>query len=327
MWVAVDGPRDTVTAIERRTGFMVGLLRRAAGDFVADECPMMAAALSYYTAFSLPPLLVLIVTVAGWIWEPQAVTQELEGQFSSILGASGWQQVETMMHEAGKQKQGTAAAVLGVLGLLLGATGVMVQLQSALNKAWEVQPDPQQGGLWNFITKRLLSLAMILAVAFLLLVSLVLTAVLGAAGAIITRWLPPDVARSVPLAINFLVSLIVFTLLFAAMFKWLPDAEVRWSDTWVGALATALLFLVGKFALGLYFSRTDLGTFGAAASFVLLLLWVYYSGMIFLFGAEFTQAWARSRGAHIAPSAGAVRVTEKTERGASSPTGSRPQTT
>lgn len=289
-----------------------GTLKQTANEFSEDDCPMMAAALAYYTAFAMPPLLVLIVTVAGWIWSPEAVTGQLEQQATDVVGQGGWQQMESMMHAAHQQKGGVFATVIGLIALLFGATGVMVQLQYALNRAWEVQPDPDQGGIKTFLFKRILSLAMILAVAFLLLVSLVLTAVLNAMGGMVTGWLPEGVSSWVPAAIHFVVSLIVFTLLFAAMFKWLPDAEVQWKDVWVGAGATALLFMVGKFALGLYFSLTDQGTYGAAASFVLLMLWIYYSGMIFLFGAEFTQVWAKRHGGGIAPAEGAVRVVEQT---------------
>lgn len=286
----------------------MGVIKRSASEFSTDGCATMAAALAYYTAFSLPPLMVLIVTVAGWFWSPEAVTGKVEQQVSSVVGEGGWTQIESMMQSAGEQNRGPLAAIVGIVVLLLGATGVMVQLQAALNTAWGVQPDPEQGGVKNFIVKRMLSLGMILAVAFLLIVSLVLTSVLNAASGYVTSALQDAVAEWVPVAINFAVSMLVFALLFAAMFKWLPDAEVRWSDTWRGALVTALFFMLGKLALGLYFANTNMETYGAAASFVLLLLWAYYSGMIFLFGAELTRVWSQHRGADIVPSAGAIRV-------------------
>ncbi len=291
----------------------VEVVKQSGSEFIEDDCPMMAAALAYYTAFSLPPLLVLIVTVAGWIWSPEAVTGELKQQVSGVIGEGGWHQIERMMQAAEKQTGGGLAAIVGIIALLLGATGVMVQLQAALNKAWEVKPDPDQGGVKNFITKRMLSLAMIIAIAFLLLVSLVMTAVLKTMGDMISGWLPGEVGGWVPLTVNFLVNLIVFTLLFAAMLKWLPDAHVRWKDTWIGAAATALLFIIGKTALGIYFGMIDTGRYGAAASFVLMLLWVYYSGMIFLFGAEFTQVLARRTGHGITPEEGSVRVVTDTK--------------
>jgi membrane protein len=294
------------------SGGLFRTLKRSAVDFLEDECPTRAAALAYYTAFSLPPLLVLIVTVAGWIWDPQAVSGQVEKQVTDVVGQGGWIQIQNMMSATREQTSGGLAAIVGIAALLFGATGVMVQLQSSLNRAWEVQPDPEQGGVRNFLLKRVLSLAMILAVAFLLLVSLVLTSVLNAMAGMVTGWLPEGMSSWVPMAIHLVVSFVVFSLLFAAMMKWLPDANVLWRDTWVGAGVTALLFLVGKFALGLYFGMSDTGQYGAAASFALILLWVYYSGMIFLFGAEFTQAWSRSHGRKILPEEGAVRIVEET---------------
>lgn len=292
-----------------------GAIKQAVMDFIEDDCMTMAAAIAYYTAFSLPPLLVLIVTVAGWMWSPDAATGQVEQQVTSVIGEGGWQQVRSMMKAANEQSGSGLAAIVGVVLLLFGATGVMVQLQASLNKAWEVQPDPDQGGLKNFLVKRLLSLAMILAVSFLLLVSLVLTTVLRAMAGMMSEWLPQGVSTWVPLTIDFAVSLIVFTLLFAAMFKWLPDASIRWRDTWVGAGVTALLFMAGKFALGWYFGMSNTTSqYGAAASFVLVLLWAYYSGIILLLGAEFTQVWARRHGRRIEPEPGAVRVVQETRR-------------
>ncbi len=297
------------------------ILKRTITHFSDDDCPMMAAALAYYTAFSLPPLFVLIITVAGLIWSADAVEGQLETQVTSVIGEGAWQQIQTMMEAAREHQQGMVAALIGIGALLFGATGVMVQLQAALNKTWEVQPDPDQGGVKNFLTKRLLSLAMIIAVTFLLLVSLVLTTVLNAMADVVSGWLPAGVATWVPLAVNFAVSFFIFTLLFAGMFKWLPDANVCWRDTWIGAIATALLFMAGKLLLALYFSRSDTGGYGAASSLVLLLVWVYYSSMIFLLGAEFTQVWASRHGRPISPDDGAVRVIHQTKRVDESGTG------
>lgn len=295
-------------------GSPLGAVKQTFAGFSDDQCGTMAAALAFYTAISLPPLLVLVVTVAGFIWSPEAVTGVLQEQISSVVGEGGWQQVETMMQRASDSGGGgMIATLLSIGGLIFGATGVMVQLQNALNAAWSVEPDPEQSGIKNFVVKRMLSLAMILGVAFLLLVSLVLTAALSAVGGLFTGMLPQDVAQWVPQLVNFVVSLVIFTLLFAAMLKWLPDAEIRWENVWVGAFATALLFMVGKFAIGYYLGAKDTGTYGAASSFVLILLWVYYSGMILLLGAEFTEAWSKYRGHSISPTEGAVRVVERKE--------------
>lgn len=269
----------------------IALFRRAATEFFDDDCATMAAALAYYTAFALPPFLVLVVTIAGMIWEPAAVSGQLEHHLRGILGDGGWMQVKTMMAAAGKSGKGPWAAVMGGVGLLVGATGVMIQLQAALNRAWDVKPREGSGGIQQFIVKRLLSLAMILTVAFLLIVSLVMTSILQSAGDVIFSSVSADIVNGVPQAVGFIVNVTVFTLLFAAMFKWLPDVPTRWRDTWVGAVLTSLLFMAGKFALASYFSWSDTTQYGPAASFVLLLLWVYYSAMIFLFGAELTQVW------------------------------------
>lgn len=293
------------------------IVKQTATEFSEDKCPAMAAALAFYTAISLPPLLVLIVTVAGFFWSPEDVQAGLQQQVQGVVGEGGWEQMKTMMQRAGDQQRGGWAAAISIALLIFGATGVMVQLQSALDEAWEVKPDPEQGGIKNFILKRMLSLAMILGIAFLLLVSLVLTAVLNTAGDWVSGWLPQDIGSWIPMAINFGVSFVVFTLLFAAMMKWLPDAEIEWRQVWVGAFATAALFMIGKLGLGWYLGRSDQSTYGAASSFVLILLWVYYSGMIFLFGAEFTQVWARRHGAAIEPSSGAIRTGRRKEAYAS----------
>lgn len=290
------------------------IVSRSAADFSKDDCPMMAAALAYYTAFALPALLVLIVMVAGWFWSAEEVTHQVEQQVVSVIGEGGWQQVRSMMTAADQKRSGGMAALLGIVVLIIGATGVMVQLQAALNRAWEVEPDPEQGGVQTFLLKRVLSLAMIIAISFLLLVSLVLTAVLKAMAGLVVSWLPADISTWVPWTIDVVVSFVVFALLFASMFKLLPDANVRWKDTWVGAAVTSVLFMIGKFALAFYFGMKDTSQYGAASSTILLLAWVYYSGMIFLFGAEFTQVWARQRGHRITPEDGAVRVVRETKQ-------------
>jgi membrane protein len=226
-----------------------------------------------------------------------------------MVGQSGAEQIHTMVAEAGKPHQRGLAAAIGVGVLLVGATGVFAQLQHAINKTWEVEPDPDQGGMENFIVKRILSLGMILAVAFLLLVSLVLTAALSAAGTALGGMLPGGISSVWPIVINFVVSFLVIWLLFAAMFKFLPDARIDWYDVWVGGAITALLFMVGKILIGVYLGTQAHG----AGPVILILLWIYYSAVIFLIGAEFTQVWSRSYGKDIEPKEGAVRVVRKKE--------------
>jgi len=286
-----------------------GVLRTTWEEFRSDECTSMAAGLAYYTALAMPPLLVLIVTVASWIWEPADVQGQLKQQVTKVVGQGGWMQIQTMMQTAGQQEhRGRIATAVSVSLLLFSAMGVMLQLQSALNKAWGVRPDPKQGGIRGFILKRLLSLAMILGIAFLLIVSLAMTAVLNTLSSRVTVQFPAGDESWIAQTINLIVNAVVFTALFAAMFKWLPDAVIRWRDTLVGAVVTAALFLIGQFAMGIYFGTKENGTYGVASSFVLLLLWVYYSSMILLLGAEFTQVWAGKDGGETTPEPGAERI-------------------
>jgi membrane protein len=305
-------------------GGIFGLLKQTFKDFSDDGCPTMAAALSYYTVFALPPLLLLIIMIVGAVMDPQTVRDALQGQMGNLLGESGGQEIQTIIQKAQETKAPNSgrplAAILSIAALIFGATGAFGQLQQALNRAWEVAPDPEQGGLKNFILKRVLSFGMILGIAFLLMVSLALSAVISAIGGAL--------ALSEPLLhlFNFLVSVVVFTLLFAAMFKILPDAKVGWGDVWVGAIFTTLLFVIGKFAIGFYLGRSNPGeAFGAAGSLAILLIWIYYASMILLLGAEFTQKWAERRGGGIVPEEGAVRVVEETRHvrglGAASGTG------
>ena len=284
---------------------MLTILKSTFRDFSDDECPVRAAALAYYTVFALPALLVLLLMIAGAVWDPQDVQRAMEGQFSSLVGSEGGSAIHGMIQSADKPGQGGILATVLSLGMLVfGATGAMMQLQAALNRAWEVRPDPKKGGLKVFVTKRLLSLGMILGVAFLLIVSLAMSALITAFGDSLT-FIPEPALHAVSLLLNFAV----LTLLFAAMFKVLPDAKIEWGEVWVGAAVTSLLFVAGKFALGLYLGRSSPGdAFGAASAFAVILVWIYYAGMILLFGAEFTQAWAQHRGAHIEPEEGAIRV-------------------
>jgi len=289
------------------------LLRTTWREFQDDECASMAAGLAYCTALAMPPLLVLIVTVAGWIWSPQEVQGQIQQQVTNVVGQGGWKQIQTMMHTAEHQQhRGIIATILSIALLLFSATGVMLQLQAALNKAWGVMPDPKQGGIKSFVMKRLLSLAMILGIAFLLIVSLALTAALKVVSSHVSSLLPKGDDVWLAQGVNLLVNMVVFTALFAAMFKWLPDAVIRWRHTLIGAALTTVLFLIGQFALGIYFGTQQGGTYGVASSFVLLLLWVYYSSMILLLGAEFTQVWAYEHGGEIRPEPGAVRVERRT---------------
>jgi membrane protein len=290
------------------------LLMRSGKDFVEDDCQTQAAALSYYTVFALPPLLLLILMLLGAVLDPQDVRGELASQIGALMGPSAAGQIRTILEQAHQPGHGALLpAILSIGALLLGATGAFGQLQAALNRAWEVKPDPAQGGFRSFLLKRVFSFGMILSIAFLLLVSLVLSAALSAFGNSLGRFLPEGVSSVLLQLLNQVISFVVITALFAAMFKVLPDAKVAWRDVWVGAAATGLLFVIGKYLLGLYLGRSNPGeAFGAAGSLAVMFVWIYYSSMILLFGAEFTQAWADRRGRGIAPEDGAVRVVEET---------------
>jgi membrane protein len=300
------------------------LARDAVRDFVDDGCPSLAAALSYYTIFSLPPFLVLLMLVLGVALDPADVRGALEGQVEGMVGPAGGEVARELLRQAEQPfGRGLGAALVGGAALVLGATGAFGQLQAALNRVWEVQPDPAQGGFLNFLGKRVFSLILVFGVAFFLLVSLVVSAALSALGSGVSRALPGTFSEPLLHALNFAVSFGVITLLFAAMLKLLPDARVAWRDVWVGALVTALLFVVGKFGIGFYLGRSNPGeAYGAAASLAAVLVWIYYASMILMLGAEFTQLWARRRGAGVEPEPGAVKVYEREQHGRAAPVGS-----
>lgn len=301
-------------ATESRSHFQ--LLRQTFKGFSEDDCPTMAAALSYYTVFSLPPLLVLLLTILGAVVDPRDIQGSIETQMREAMGPAGAGQVRTILANAERPGAGgMLPTVLSVAALLLGATGVFGQLQAALNKAWGVAPDPAKGGIKSMLLKRMFGVGMVLGLAFILLVSLVVSALLSAFGDQLARYLPDGLSAPLLEAINFAGSLAVIALLFGAIFKVMPDARIAWRDVGVGALATALLFVAGKFALGLYLGRSNPGeAFGAAGALALMLVWIYYSSMIVLLGAEFTQAWAERHGGGIVPEKGAVRVVRETRR-------------
>jgi membrane protein len=289
------------------------LLRDSGKDFSEDGCPTQAAALSYYTIFSLPPLLLLILLILGAVLDPREVQAQLEGQLGALMGPSSTQQIRAILEQAHQPGSGgPLATVLSVAALLFGATGAFGQLQAALNRTWEVTPDPEKGGLKAVLLKRVFSFGMILSIAFLLLVSLVVSAALSAFGDALGGFLPSGVSATLLQVVNQFISLLVVAGLFAAIFKVLPDARVSWRDVWVGAGFTALLFVIGKFLIGFYFGQSNPGqAFGAAGSLAIMFIWIYYSSMILLFGAEFTQVWAKRHGGGIAPDKRAVRVLEE----------------
>jgi membrane protein len=288
------------------------VLKRTFSDFGKDNGTRLAAALSYYTVFSLPPLLVLLLLLLSALLDPADVQALLQGQVGGLLGPAGSDQIATFLEEADRPDAGRGlAAILGIGALAFGAIGAFVELQNALNRVWDVEPDPERGGLRRLISQRVMSFGMLLTIVFLLLVSLVVSTALSAFGDALGAMLPAAFSGIMLQTFNFVVSLGVITLLFALLLKYVPDARIQWRDVWVGAAVTAVLFTVGQFALGIYLGQSEPGTaFGAAGALALLLVWIYYSAVILFLGAEFTQAYAALRGSGIEPAEGAVRVVE-----------------
>ncbi len=289
----------------------MGTLRATLDDFIGDDCPRMAAAVSYYTVFSLPGLLVLITFVAGLFVAPERLSQLILEQIRLLVGSRAATQVGAILENAHLPRMSNPALTgLGMIALLFAATTGFANLQSALNRIWQVEPDPERGGMVrNFLVKRVLSFVMILGVTALLLVSLVSQTAISAVGRFVTRTLPPLVSSPTLGLVNAGLSLIAATVLFGILFQVLPDARVRWRDAWRGATITGGLFVVGNVLLGLYLAHSDAGSaYGAAGSLALILIWIYYSCMIFFLGAEVTQVLARRRGEEIQPSDGAVRA-------------------
>jgi len=268
------------------------LVKDAASGWVEHKDARLGAALAYYSIFSIGPLILIAIAVAGFLFGQDAVRGEVSTQVRGLLGDTGAQAVQSMLANADHPREGMFATLFGIVTLLFAAVGVVVQLKDALNTVWGVES--KKGGVWQFIGTYLVSLAGVLSLGFLLLVSLLVSTVLAAGSNYLAPYLPETLLQLVSSA----VSLGVITLLFAMMFKWLPDADVAWRDVWVGAVVTAVLFEIGKFAIGLYIGKQGLeSTFGAAASLVVLLIWVYYSSQIVLLGAEFTRAYARRHAA------------------------------
>ena len=271
------------------------LAKKSINAWIDDYAPSMGAAISYYTVFSIAPLLLIVIAVAGLVWGQEAVQGEIVGQLSGLLGEEGATGIQALIESANKPAKGIVATVISVFVLIIGATTVFAELQSALDRVWGIPPEKQNSGIWATLRARLLSLGFILGLGFLLSVSLVLSAGVAAfggwAGGLLPGW---EILLQI---INMVVSLSVAMVLFALIFKLMPQASVSWSDVWVGAAVTAVLFESGKWLIGLYIGKSSVSSsFAAAGSLVVLLIWVYYSAQIFLLGAEFTWVYAHEHG-------------------------------
>jgi membrane protein len=288
----------------------IDVLKQTFSEWMEDQAPTLGAALAYYTVFSLAPLLIISISIAGLVFGKEAAQGQIFDQLRGLLGDESGRAMEVMVQNASAEPAtGLVATLLGFVTLLFGASGVFAQLQMSLNTIWGVQPKPGRGIL-GIIQDRILSFGFILVVGFLLLVSLLLTAAIAFVGHRFGEMVPG--MEALAQILNSIFSLAVIALLFAMIFKFLPDAKIAWRDVWIGAFITAALFTLGKFALGLYLGRSGVASsYGAAGSLIVLLLWVFYSSQIVFFGAEFTQVYANRFGSRVAPSGNAVAVSKQ----------------
>lgn len=299
------------------------VLKATFANFIADDCTTLAASLAYYTVFALPPLLYLLLTILTYSLSlahedghaRQEARELIEQQAGDLIGNQEAADEIAAILENNQQQRGVWwKTLISLVAIVFGATGVVAALQAALNRVWRVQPDPDRSGAKVFLAKRLTSLMMILGVGLLMLASMVLSTVMATAGAEVGDWL--GIEQALVTTANYAVVFLATVVVFAALFKFMPDVQIGWRDVAVGAFVTALLFLLGRYLLGLYFAYADPAAqlSSAAASLAVLLVWVYYSAMIFLLGAEFTRSWSTHRGSGIRPESGAVSVERKIVR-------------
>lgn len=275
-----------------------------------------SAVIAYYTIFSLPGLLVIIINVAGYFFGREAVTDQVAVEVQGVIGRDTATYIQDVIANASQSRGSIIASIVGIASLLFGATGVFYNVQQIFNKIWEVEPAPQaKGKFLKLIRDRLFSFGLILAVGFLLLVSLLMSAALSA----VSNWVARHLSESLLILFNvldFMLSIAVITVLFAAMFKYLPDVKVKWKSVWAGAIVTTILFVIAKYLLGLYFGTSEPGSpYGAAGSIILIMLWVSYSGLILLFGAEFTRLWSKKSGHRPPPVDYAKKAPEAAKTG------------
>ena len=287
---------------------LLSLVKKTISEAGDDKIPRLAASLSYYTLLSLSPLLVLSVAAAGLVFGEEAARGQIAAQLQQVFGQEAGEAIQTMVAHAKQPGSGVLGTIFGLVVLLFGASGVFGELQDSLNTIWEVQPKPGRGIL-GVVRDRFLSFTMVLGVAFMLLVSMVISAALSALG----NWLSDFVGVEwLWQGVNFVISLGLITGLFALIFKVVPDVRIRWRDVWMGAAVTAALFTIGKFLIGLYIGKAGVASpYGAAGSLVVIVVWVFYSAHILFIGAEFTQVYARALGAPIEPARGAIAVTDE----------------
>jgi len=297
---------------------MVSVLKTAFEGFSNHKVTKLSGSLAYYTVFSMAPLMIVIISLMGIFLSQEAAEGQVYQQLKGFLGSEPAKQVQDLIKNAAISGKGTIAFIIGVVTLLMGATTVFADIQDSINYIWGIKPKPKRGWL-KLLKNRFLSFSVIISLGFLLLVSLGISALLdNFSGRLQMRF--SEVSVIVFYVINLLVNLVVISAIFGVIFRVLPDASIRWKDVILGAMVTAVLFMLGKLAISLYISKTDVGgTFGATGSLVVLLLWTYYSSIILYFGAEFTRAYALAYGSEIHPDSHAVSVREvEVEQGQSS---------
>lgn len=291
-------------------GKWIDIIKKTVKAWSEDKASRLAAALAYYTVFSIPPLLVVAIGLAALFTDRQVVETQVINQAGSLMGRQGAEAIETILKSTEEPGRGELLrTIVGVVLLLMGASGVFTQLQDAMNTVWNVEADPRRGIL-GAIKERFMSFTMVLAIGFVLLVSLMLSTLMTTFGDFVGRLISE--AELLLWLVNFVISFVSIVVLFALIFKTIPDVKIAWRDVWVGAILTAVLFKIGEYALGIYFERSDpTSAFGAAGSVIILLLWVYYSAQILFMGAEFTQIYTTEYGSGMRPEAGAVILTEE----------------
>ena len=277
------------------------ILKRAFKKWWVKDPFRESAIIAYYAIFALPGLLVVIITSAGYFFGNDAVNNHITDQFTATMGADTAEQIQKIILQASEAKNSVLATIIGIIIMIVGATTVFAQFQKSLNTIWEVKPDVSKYGIWHFVRIRLFSFGLIVTIAFLLIVSLVISAILSAFG----NWLSGNFSETFFVmlhVVNIVLSFVILTVLFALMFKFLPDAKIKWKHVWIGSILTAFLFYIGKFGLGLYFGKLNPGNgYGAAGSIILIMLWVSYSSMIVFFGAEFTRVYANFISGRVIP--------------------------
>lgn len=271
------------------------LIKKTLSSWSNDYASSMGAAIAYYTMFSIAPLLLIVISIAGLIFGMEAARGEIFGQLQGLMGKESARAVEDMLASLNQPTQGVIATITGAVLLLVGATTVFAELQNSLDRIWRAPERDKISGIWNLLRARLLSFGLILGIGFLLIVSLIFSAALAA----LSKWWAPLLEGWEVLAqiLNFVISFALTTTAFAIIYKLMPRVHIRWPDVWIGAVITALLFTIGKFLISLYIGRSSVASgFGAAGSLAVLLIWVYYSAQIFLMGAEFTWVYAHTFG-------------------------------